>query len=200
MDADLNAVGPLSEPTLPMATRSGPVRRKRLTLQLQHSAEDEMRILSAIRANLEVHHETLDDPGLMLVLAESQTNLLETLDHLLEADLNDDALISGLKLHKDTIALRMHRLQERRESRRSILEQALFLLDRKTLERPLATLSLANRAPALIIEEEAQIPARFFELKPSLNRRLAKEALEAGEEVPGARLSNGSVTLTVRRR
>jgi hypothetical protein len=149
---------------------------------------------------LEVHHETLDDPDLMLVLAEGETDLLELLDRMLEADLNDDALIIGLKAQKDTLAVRLHRLQERRESRRSILEQALFLLERKSLERPVATLTLSNRPPALVVDEEAQIPARFFDLKPMLNKRLAKEALEAGEEVPGARLSNGCVTLTVRRR
>ncbi len=180
------------------AERAAPPRRA--TLALEHSAEEQMRVLLALRANLEVHHETLEDPELMLVLAEGQTGLLELIDLMLEADLNDEALISGLKLQKDTLAVRLHRLQERRESRRSILEQALFLLERKSLERPVATLTLSNRPPALIVDEEAQVPARFFDLKPVLNRRLAREALEAGEEVAGARLSNGAVTLTVRRR
>jgi hypothetical protein len=74
------------------------------------------------------------------------------------------------------------------------------LLERKSLERPVATLTLSNRAPQLVVDEEAQIPARFFDLKPVLNKRLAKQALEAGEEVAGVRLSNGCITLTVRRR
>ena len=186
-----SSVGPTVRQGLQRRTAFGPTA---------HSAEDEMRVLTALRANLEVHHETLEDPDLMLVLAEGETDLLELLDRMLEADLNDDALIIGLKAQKDTLAVRLHRLQERRESRRSILEQALFLLERKSLERPVATLTLSNRPPALVVDEEAQIPARFFDLKPMLNKRLAKEALEAGEEVPGARLSNGCVTLTVRRR
>lgn len=159
-----------------------------------------MRILGALRATLAVHHEELDDPDLMLLLADGQTNLLEAIDAMIEVDQHDDALITALKSVKDTMAVRLHRLQERKTSRRTILEQALLLLERKSLERPLATLSLADRPPSLVVEEEAQIPARFFDLKPSLNRRLAKEALEAGEEVPGARLSNGALTLTVRRR
>lgn len=168
--------------------------------RLNQTVEEQMRVLSAIRASLEVHHEILDDTDLMLVLAEGETSLLEVLDQLLEADLLDDALLSGLKTQKDTLAVRLHRLQERRQSRRSILEQALLLLERKTLERPVATLTLAERPPTLVVDEEAQIPSRFFDMKPLLNRRLTKEALEAGEEVPGARLSNGSITLTVRRR
>ena len=164
------------------------------------AAEEEMRILTALLANLAVHHETLDDPELMMMLAEGETSLLELLDRILEADLTDDGLIAGLKANKDTLAVRLHRIEERRQSRRVVLEQALLLLERKSLERPTGTITLADRAPSLVIEEESQIPARFFDMKPVLNRRLTKEALEAGEEIAGARLSNGSLTLTLRRR
>lgn len=180
------------------------VRRRRShsepSSNLALSLEAQMRVLEGLRANLAVHHETLEDPDLMLILADGQTSLLEFLDALLEADLVDEGLIDGLKRSKDTLSVRLSRLEERRASRRAILEQALFLLDRKSLERPTGTLTLAERPTSLIIEEEAQIPARFFDLKPVLNRRLAKEALEAGEDVPGARLAVGQITLTLRRR
>ena len=191
------------ETTLPQPGREptrARVRNLRQDGRLVQSTEQQLQILTALRASLEVHHESMDDPDLMLILAEGETSLLELLDQLLEADLLDEGLIHGLKLQKDTLAVRLHRLEERRQSRRAILEQALLLLERKSLERPVATISLAERAPSLIVEEEAQIPTRFFDLKPMLNRRLTKEALEAGEEVPGARLSNGTISLTVRRR
>lgn len=167
---------------------------------LQLDAQAELGILEALKANLTVHHELLDDGELMMILAEGETSLLEALDAMLEADLADDGLIVGLKQNRDTMAVRLHRLEERRRSRRAILEQALLLLERKSLERPCATISLSERVPSLVVEEEAQIPARFFDLKPSLNRRLVKQALEAGEDIAGAKLSNGCVTLTVRRR
>jgi hypothetical protein len=167
---------------------------------LNLQVEEEMRIVEALKANLTVHNEALDDEELMLILAEGESSLLELLDRMLEADFEDGALISGLKLNRDTLSVRLHRLEERRASRRTILEQALILLERKVLQRPTATITLSERPPNLVVEEEAQIPARFFDLKPALNRRLTKEALEAGEEVPGARLSNGMISLTVRRR
>ena len=135
-----------------------------------------------------------------MCVAESETSLLEVIDLMLEADMYDDGLIDGLKRQKDTMAVRLHRLQERRSSRRAILEQALLLLEQKTLERPTGTLSLSRRAPNLVVEEEAQIPARFFDLRPVLNRNALKEALAEGEVVAGARLSSGSITLTLRRR
>lgn len=167
---------------------------------LKLAVEEEMRILTALRADIAVHHETLDDPDLMVVLAEGETSLLELIDLVLELDLFDEALISALKGNRDTLAVRLHRMEERRRSRRVVLEQALNLLERKSLERPTGTISLADRAPNLVVDEESVIPAKFFDLKPVLNRRLAKEALEAGEEVPGARLSDRAITLTLRRR
>lgn len=178
---------------MPRLNRSGDHR-------LSQSAEEQMRVVGAIRASLQVHHETLDDPDLMMLIAEGETSLLEVIDLMLEADMYDDGLLDGLKLQKDTLAVRLHRLQERRDSRRAILEQALVLLDRKTLERPLGTLVLSKRTPSVVVEEENQIPARYFDMRPVLNRRVLKEALAAGEEVVGARLSTGLVTLTLRRR
>lgn len=182
----------------PRAPRRG--QRRTSSASLAVSAEEELRVLEILMTTLTAHNESLDDPEVMLALAEGETSLLELLDALLETDLNDEGLIEGLKRNKDTIAVRLHRIEERRQSRRAILEQALLLIQTKTLERPIATITLSDRAPNLVVEEEAQIPARFFDLKPVLNRRRAKEALEAGEVLSGARLSNGSVTLTVRRR
>lgn len=75
-----------------------------------------MRVLEALHANVTVHNEELDDPELMLILAEGETNLIELIDRMLELDLDDEALIASLKLTKDTVAVRLHRLQERRRS------------------------------------------------------------------------------------
>lgn len=193
-------VGPVQpELNLPIVNATDVVRTPRAR-DVGAAVQNELNVLQALKANLQVHHEELDDPEVMLCLADGETSLFELLDHLLEADLTDDALISALKLSKDTLAARLHRLEERKRSRRAILEQALLLLQQRRLERPTATIVLADRPPVLVVEEVAQIPTRFFDLKPVLNKTLAKQALEAGEEVPGAKLSSRSISLTVKRR
>jgi hypothetical protein len=167
---------------------------------LRLDAALELHAFEIVKASLAAHHEVLDDADLMLDLAEGQTSLLEALDCMLEADLNDEGLLEGLKRIKETVIGRIHRLEERRKSRRVILEQALLALERRSLERPVATMSLADRAPSVEVEDESAIPAKFFDLKPVLDKRLVKAALEAGEDVPGARLAAGLLTLTLRRR
>ncbi len=196
--ADASPVPAVSASLAPTAQTRSPQRSK--SLSLTQSTEEQLYILTALRASLAVHHELLDDPDLMMVLAEGETSLLEFIDLMLEADLHDEALLDGLKLQRDTLSVRLHRFNERRSSRRAVLEQSLLLLEKKSLERPIGTLTLSNRPPVVVVEEEAQIPARFFDLRPTLNKRSLKEALDAGEDIAGARLSNGSVSLTLRRR
>jgi hypothetical protein len=104
----------------PKLSRAINVRRAGEARALHQTLDEQMRILTAIKASLAVHHETLDDADLMMVLAGGETSLLETIDALLEADMYDEALLDGLKLQKDTLAVRLHRFRERRESRRSI--------------------------------------------------------------------------------
>jgi hypothetical protein len=198
-----NSFPEIAPPNPPSGAGQRPIqgapRRGRGPLDLALGIEKELAVLGEIRANLVLHHEALDDPDLMVMLAEGETSLLELIDAMLDADLRDEGLVSALKACKDTLAARLHRMEERRRSRRAILEKTLLLLEQKSLERPIATITLTERAPSLIVDEETQVPARFFDLKPILNRRLAREALAAGEDVPGARLSGRTLTLTVRR-
>ncbi len=154
----------------------------------------------AIKAGLESAPDLLHDPEALLMIAEGETDLIEAIDLLLRGDLEDKALLAGLEAVCGDLNARHARLEARTELRRALLEQALMLLECKSLERPLATVSLVARPPALLVTDEAQIPTRFFVAKPSLDRRALKAALEQGEALPGAALSNGVLTLTIRRR
>ncbi len=158
----------------------------------------EMQALEALKASLSPM--LADDPDFILDLAEGETNLLETLDALLAADAMDEWLIEGAKKAAAEVSFRADRFQKRRMARRTLIEQALMILEQRKLERPCATISLADRAPMAVIEDESALPSRFFVNEPSLDKKALKAALDAGEDVPGARLSNGSVSLTIRRR
>lgn len=50
--------------------------------------------------------------------------------------------------------------------------------------------SIGYPKPALIIKNEGEIPKEFFRDKPALDKPAVKAALENGQTVPGAELSN----------
>lgn len=145
--------------------------------------------------------ECLEDPDFVIDLAEGETSLLEAIDALAHADLIDESLIAGVEKAEEALALRKQRFSARRQARRGIIEQALLILEVKKLERPVATLTIAERAGKVEIDDESAIPARFWLAgDPKLDRKALKAAMDAGEAVHGAHISNGFASLTIRRR
>jgi hypothetical protein len=61
----------------------------------------------------------------------------------------------------------------------------------------MATFSLSPTQPSVIITNEAEIPAHFKEYAVSIKKDEIKKAIKAGEDVPGADLSMGGVTLRI---
>lgn len=140
------------------------------------------------------------DADLLLDTIEGETGLLETLDAILLAELADAANIEALDAAIGTLKARQQRIEVRQATRRALIEQAMMLLERKKLERPGATITMAERAPSVKVDDESAIPSRFFTTKPVLDKKALNEAVKAGEDVPGASLTNGSVSLTIRRK
>lgn len=141
-----------------------------------------------------------DDADLLIDMIEGETGVFEIVDALLLADIADDGMLDGIAGAIKALQERKERFDHRIKTRRALIERALLILDLKKVERPTATISLANRAPKTEVDDEAAIPSEFFDTKPVLAKKRLDEALKAGREVPGAHLSNGSQSLTVRRK
>lgn len=163
---------------------------------------DPAREADALAALLSDYRDMIaGDPDFALDLAEGETNAFEVIDALLAADALDAELCDGAKKAIDTIEFRVERFGARIKARRAMIERFLLILEQKKLERPSATITLAERGPVCEIEDESAVPSKFFvATAPKLDKKAVKAALDAGEDVPGARLSNGSISLTVRRK
>lgn len=160
--------------------------------------QNELRAVEILKASLA--DALALDPDLLLDTVEGETGLLETLDAILLAELADAEHIEALDRAIGTLKGRQQRFEVRQATRRALIEQAMMLLERKKLERPGATITMAERAPTVRVEDESAIPSRFFTTKPVLDKKALTEAVKGGEDVPGAVLTNGTVSLTVRRR
>lgn len=107
---------------------------------------------------------------------------------------------AGLAAKIKELVGRQKRYEDRLIFLRTAIEQAMTIGGLKLLELPDATLSLSNRAPGLVITDESRIPPSFWKQPdPVLDKSALKAALKDKQEVPGASLGNGSVSLTIRR-
>lgn len=171
----------------------------------------EAQAVTALRESLRQLGEG-DDETLLLDSIEGETQLFEIVDAVLERMTDAEVMIEGVEAVVAKLQARKARYEQRLKSDRTLLEQAMTIADLGKMERPGATLSLSARPPSLTITEESEIPADYWKAgAPTLDKKALTAALrdrakavEAREtdlppEIPGACLSNGAPSITIRR-
>lgn len=145
-----------------------------------------------------------EDAGLVADTIEGETTLLEAITAALDEIDEAEVLILGGKAKIAQIEARVDAEAHRVERLRAAIERAIITSEAPTpIKLPTATISISKRKPSAVIDNEAEIPARFFVQPPAPPPKLDKKALAdalATEEVPGAHLDNGSISLLVRRK
>ncbi|MDX0855927.1 hypothetical protein GOL78_15040 [Sinorhizobium medicae] len=146
-----------------------------------------------------------DDAELVADAIEGETNLTEAIEAAIAEIDECDVLVTGLKAKEAEFETRRKAIEKRAERIRALIEQAMLATDQLSMKLPTATLSLTKRAAALIVIDEADIPAKYWVEQPRPAPKLDKKALtadlrEARAAIPGATLDNGSFSLTVRRK
>jgi hypothetical protein len=130
---------------------------------------------------------------------EGLTDLHEIVAAVVRAALEDEALASGLKERIGIMQGRMERLIERAGRRRKIARDAMVDCGIKRLVAPDLTVITRPGSPALVVIDEAIIPAQFWEARePRLNRQSLLTELKHGAVVAGVALSDPGPVLSVR--
>jgi hypothetical protein len=139
-----------------------------------------------------------DDEGAIADAIEGETSLREAIADVLER-------IADLETHEEAIAMRLNALKERKSRfsaqagrMRTALAVAMATAGLRKLELPEATVSLRAAPPSVVMTEEADIPSTFWKPQPpKLDKTALLMALKSGP-VPGASLSNGGETISIR--
>jgi hypothetical protein len=181
----------------------------------------EAQAVAALKESLRQMGEA-DDDTLLADSIEGETSFFEIVDVVLDRMTDAEVNIEGVEVVAKALSGRKARYEQRLKSDRATLEQAMTIAGLAKIERPTATLSLSNRPPSLTVTEESEIPAEFWKAgDPTLDRKKLAQALKdraaalaviPGDpeakaaaiaalppEIPGATLSNGAPSLTVRR-
>ncbi|WP_375458850.1 siphovirus Gp157 family protein [uncultured Enterovirga sp.] len=168
------------------------------------------------------------EPEYLKISIESETGFKELFEELLEQEAEADSFIAAIKARKDDLSARQERYAKRKETLRLLMASALEGAGLPKQETALGTVSISRVAPKVIVTDEAELPSRFWRpADPILDRKALTEALRARAaaraaaaaitdederraaleaadaahpEVPGASLSNGGASLTIRRK
>ena len=134
-------------------------------------------------------------------MIEGETDFKEIVSYILRRTDDDLILVNGIAARIDELKDRAERLKERSKKRVASIEAAMLIADVKKLELPDATVSQKKVPPKIHITDEALIPSKFWKRSdPRLDRKALIDALKSDENIPGATLDNGGVTIQVRRK
>ena len=157
---------------------------------------------------------------------EGETSLHEQIGALAASIAEDEAVADGIKALLDNLGARKKRLEARADVKRALVACAMEIGELRKIDTPAGTVSLKPVPPKLIPTEESDIPARFWKVgDPILDRKALGDALKARDAalkeaqsvedqevralaiaaveaahppIPGATLSNGSLTISIR--
>lgn len=126
--------------------------------------------------------------------ADIEAIIVKSIRAMKEAECNTAAI-------KERIAdlqIRQSRFENKAQAIRSVVFSVLDVLGWDKFQHPEFTVTIGKPRISLLVTDEAAIPGEYIKIKREPDKALILDALKAGTEVPGATLSNGLPSLTVR--
>lgn len=151
---------------------------------------------NAIKRQLIEAYDLDEGDDVLLDTLEGETNLHEMLVNAAVAAKADLVLASATKEMAAAFSKRAKRLEHRSQKLKDTILS--IMVDTGLQKIPgVLTLSVSNGRKKVIINDEDEIPEKFISTKTSVNKMDIKAALDDGDEVPGACLSNGEPVLRI---
>jgi hypothetical protein len=151
-----------------------------------------------LRAQLLSDFPDADDQTLQDTL-EGLSDLPDMLAAVLRSQLEDLMSAKALRGRIAEMETRLARFERRAEKKRQLVTTVMEHAQLRKIVQPDFTASLRRTPPGLRVYDEGRIPNSFWRPEPAkLDRRAVLAALKAGQDINGAALDNGSMTLAVR--
>lgn len=164
-------------------------------MDVRAEAIKEIDAIKALRAGISA---LTDDEDTIRDTLEGEVDLTGLITRLLHSIKTDEALQEGLTDYIGRLKARSDRYGARIDAKRALIQQAMEISSRRSVETPVATVSLKKTAPKVVITNEADVPGQFWKRPdPVIDKRALLAALKGGD-VPGASLSNGGETIDIR--
>jgi hypothetical protein len=146
---------------------------------------------------LDKHPELIDDVDLRADMLEGSTDLHAIMERLLTEEREANELIAVVGNRIENLSSRRAMFRSRQTSLRDVMMEILQRADLRKIALPEATVSITRRGPAVQVIDDTLVPDAYCRFKREVSKTAIKDAINAGEEVPGAVLDNGSETLRI---
>ena len=134
-------------------------------------------------------------------LIEGETNLIEAIQAIDAQIVYDQAMIDGIDEYIKILGARKERLKTRILKMRASILQAMQDVNIRKINTPTGTLSCRRTQRTLVVIDEKDIPKQFWiPSDPKLDKAAILDELKKDKCIPGATLSDESVSLQISRK
>lgn len=164
---------------------------------LQKVVSAAMQTLETLRTE---HGQVIEnDDELLAALAEENVDIPRVLTLLFRGAAEAASLVEAAKARIADQRQRMERFARDQQSKRDLAQQVMEAVGLKSFKCAEASVSLGVGPTKVIITNEAVLPDHLVTVTVTRapNKTEIKYALQLGENVPGAELSNGSTVLKI---
>lgn len=144
--------------------------------------------------------ELAEDETLRADMISGSTNADEILSKVVDRMLEAESMSAAIAKRVNDLTARQAAFERKGDAMRALAFRIMNAANLRKMPLPEATLSIRTVAPSVVITDASQLPPEFVVTKTETrpDRQKIKEALQEGKAIPGACLSNGSETLSVR--
>jgi len=159
------------------------------------AAEDVIREINAL---LLEYPQLADDEELLRDTLEGNTRFNEIMDRLLIEMRDNETLADAAASRIGKLRERQTRLTHRMNFYRSLMHRLLTVTGIQSVALAEAKVSIMKSPEKVIITDESAVPDAFMKITKEPNKTAIKNAIKLGTYVPGAALSNGGTSITIR--
>jgi len=149
---------------------------------------------------LATYPELAEDEDLRADMFEAGTDLHPLIERLVKMKLDADTMAAAIKARKQDISERQARFERKAEAAKSLIKSVMVAADIPKVTLPDATVSVTSARVIVEIDDLDAIPQGYAKFEKRADKTALKAALEAGEEIPGARLALSDEGLMVRQK
>jgi hypothetical protein len=149
---------------------------------------------------LAAYPELAEDDELRADMFEGETDMIPLVTRLLRRKLDADTMVSAIKERKADISERQARYERQSEGFKALIKSIMLAADLDKLTMPDATVSVTKARAIVEITDETALPQGTYTIKKIPDKAAIKRLLDQGEQIPGAVLSLGDESLSVRKK
>lgn len=159
---------------------------------------DAKTIAVQIDALLASFPDMADDDELRADMIDGETDFSTVMSRALNREREARAMVEAIKARTEDLTERRRRFERRIEAMRSLMLSLMSAADQTSVVLPEATISMAKGRETVEVTDVDALPQGTYRTVRQPDKATLLNLLKSGEQIPGAALATGDVTLSVR--